>query len=238
MTNQTIKIGVMAPSSCSYLPDQQESVALVLSPEMHTVHGYSLLVQSGFRRSGNNIYRPYCRACTACQSLRVDTYNFTPSRSQKRHLSQLRRLDMVMKETMDSNWFSLYERYITARHANGSMYPANENHFSSFVQSDWQTSQYLHLYEDGKLIAIAVTDVLENGYSAIYSFFEPGHSWSLGSLCVLAQIQKARENNLPWLYLGFQIDACSAMNYKQKFMPNQRYIAGEWIDSDKTLDKQ
>lgn len=232
MASQSIRIGVMAPSSCSYLADQEESVAVVLDPELHTDRGYGFLVQSGFRRSGNNIYRPYCRACTACHSLRVDTFGFIPSRSQKRHLSQLKRLKVELKDKMDREWFDLYERYISARHRNGSMYPASKQDFSSFVQSDWQTSKYLHLYENGTLIAIAVTDVLENGYSAIYSFFEPEHPWSLGSLCVLAQIKQARTNDIPWLYLGFQIDACSAMNYKQKFKPHQRYVAGSWIDGD------
>ena len=223
----------MAPSQCNYLADQEESVAVVLDADLHTDRGYGFLVQSGFRRSGNNIYRPYCDACKACHSLRVDTLGFIPSRSQKRHLSQLKRLSVEFKDEMDSDWFSLYERYISARHFNGSMYPANKHDFRSFVQSDWQTSKYLHLYQDGKqLIAIAVTDMLENGYSAIYSFFEPTHAWSLGSLCVLAQIEQARKNDIPWLYLGFQIDACSAMNYKQKFKPHQRYVAGSWIDGD------
>ncbi|CZF86337.1 arginyltransferase [Grimontia marina] len=232
MSSQSIRIGVMAPSACSYLAGHEESVAVVLDPELHTDSGYGFLVQSGFRRSGNNIYRPYCNACTACHSLRVDTHGFIPSRSQKRHLSQLKRLTVEFKDKMDTNWFSLYERYISARHRSGSMYPANKEDFRSFVKSDWQTSKYLHLYEDEKLIAIAVTDLLEHGYSAIYSFFEPAHAWSLGSLCVLAQIEQARKSDIPWLYLGFQIDACSAMNYKQKFKPHQRYVAGSWIDGE------
>lgn len=236
MTNRAIKIGVMAPSTCSYLPSQQESVAVLLDPDLHSAAGYDALIQAGFRRSGNNIYRPHCQACTACHSLRVDVAHFTPSRSQKRHLSQLKRLTVVAKETLDPAWFSLYERYISARHRNGSMYPANKRDFSSFVQSDWQPSCFIHLYQDETLIGVAVTDILDNGYSAIYSFFEPEHNWSLGSLCVLAQLQLAQENNIPWLYLGFQIEDCMAMNYKKKFKPHQRYIAGEWVTTPASAD--
>ncbi|MBV7297610.1 arginyltransferase [Enterovibrio paralichthyis] len=232
MTSRPIKFGIMAPSNCSYLPGQQESVAVLLEPDMHSEEGYNLLIQSGFRRSGNNIYRPHCLACTACQSLRINVAEFAPSKSQKRHISQLKRLHTVISDQLDDNWFALYEHYISVRHRNGSMYPANKNDFLSFVQSRWQRSLYLHLYENGQLIAIAVTDVLDNGLSAIYSFFDPEHPWSLGSLCVLAQIRLAQDYQLPWLYLGFQIDECSAMNYKRKFNPHQRYVAGEWCNGD------
>lgn len=232
MTSRPIKFGVMAPSNCSYLPGQQESVAVLLEPDMHSEEGYNLLIQSGFRRSGNNIYRPHCLACTACQSLRINVAEFAPSKSQKRHIGQLKRLHTVINDQLDDNWFALYEHYISVRHRNGSMYPANKNDFLNFVQSRWQRSLYLHLYENGQLIAIAVTDVLDNGLSAIYSFFDPEHPWSLGSLCVLAQIRLAQDYQLPWLYLGFQIDECSAMNYKRKFNPHQRYVAGEWCNGD------
>ncbi|WP_407332669.1 arginyltransferase [Enterovibrio sp. 27052020O] len=228
MVKRSFRVGVMAPSSCPYLPEKKESIAVVVDPELHNMTGYNALIQSGFRRSGGNIYRPHCANCSACQSLRVDTFGFTPTKSQKRQLNQLSRMDVRLQDTLDDEWFSLYERYINKRHQHGSMYPANKHDFLSFVLSDWQDSKFLHLFDQGTLIAIAVTDVLEHGYSAIYSFFDPDHPWSLGSLCVLAQINAAKKNRTPWLYLGFQIDECDAMCYKQRFKPHQRFIAGQW----------
>ena len=233
MIKHAIKLGVMAASPCNYLPLEKESIAIVMDDDVLSSDGYNALVQAGFRRSGNNIYRPHCGACTACHSLRVSVEHFQPSKSQKRQLNQLKRLDLQLKDALDDNWFELYDRYISARHRDGSMYPARKDDFLSFVQSDWLTVRYLHVYDQGRLIAIAVTDDVDAGYSAIYSFFDPDHSWSLGSLCVLAQLTLASENQKPWLYLGFQIDACSAMSYKEKFKPNQRYIAGEWVSFEK-----
>ncbi|KXF82207.1 arginyltransferase [Enterovibrio coralii] len=232
MNSQTFRVGVMPPSSCSYLPEQEETIAVVLEPDLHSVTGYGWLIQSGFRRSGNTIYRPHCLACTACQSLRVDTAGFTPSKSQKRQIKQLNRLRIELKTELDDGWFDLYDRYITARHQNGSMFPANKDDFQSFVGSAWQRTYYVHIYEEQTLIAIAVTDVVSNGFSAIYSFFDPDHPWSLGSLCVLAQLELAKQNKVPWLYLGFQIDACQAMNYKVKYRPHQRFVAGTWQSAE------
>lgn len=234
---RSCKVGVTPPHSCSYLPEQQQSLAVVLEPDLQSIEGYQVLIASGFRRSGDTLYRPQCATCSACHSLRVDTFQFTPTKSQKRQLNQLSKLTVRVEETLDPNWFALYERYIAERHQQGSMFPANKEDFLAFIQCHWQKTNYLHLFEGEKLIAVAVTDIIINGYSAIYSFFEPQHPWSLGSLCVLAQIQQAKNNNLPWLYLGFQIDKSPSMNYKKKFAPNQRYIDGAWINMKEGNDK-
>ncbi|MDD1781249.1 arginyltransferase [Enterovibrio sp. ZSDZ35] len=228
MKGQTFRVGVTPPSTCNYLPEQQETIAVVIDPELHSEQGYSWLIQSGFRRSGNSIYRPYCQACSACQSLRVDTQQFHPSKSQKRQINQLKRLNIELKSELDDGWFDLYDRYISARHSDGSMFPANKDDFLSFVGSEWQPTRYVHIYEEHALVAVAITDITTDGFSAIYSFFDPDHPWSLGSLCVLAQLELAKQNGVPWLYLGFQIDACQAMSYKIKYRPYQRFIAGSW----------
>ncbi|MFD2177349.1 arginyltransferase [Veronia pacifica] len=228
MIKKSIQLGIMPPSPCSYLPGQTESVAIVMDADVHCTDAYQILLESGFRRSGNSIYRPQCLHCQACQSLRISVPDFEPTKSQKRQLSQLKRLRTELKPNLDEAWFPLYKKYIEARHRNGSMYPADRQDFSSFIESDWMQTGYLHLYQEEKLIAVAVTDISERGYSALYSFFEPHHKWSLGSLCVLAQLNHARENTIHWLYLGFQIDGCEAMNYKSRFKPHQRFVAGKW----------
>lgn len=240
MNKISIKIGLTPPQTCSYLPTQEQSLAFVLSPELHSTENYQQLLSSGFRRTGENIYRPQCANCSACHSLRIDTLHFSPSKSQKRQLNQLSKLEVRVQDRLDINWYPLYERYILSRHQNGVMYPPNKDEFLAFIQSPWQDTQYLHLYDCGTLIAIATTDVFKDAYSAIYTFFDPDSKLSLGSLCVLAQIQHGQNNRRPWLYLGFQIEGCSSMNYKKKFKPNQRYINGSWKteETKKSVDEK
>lgn len=238
MIKNTIQLGLTPEIACPYLSEQKERIGLVMDAPFFSPEGYDLLAQQGFRRTGDNIYRPCCKSCQACQSLRVDANNFTPSKSQKKHLKQLAKLNVVFKEKLDENWFSLYERYINQRHRTGSMYPANKASFIDFTHSQWQKIIFMHLYDNGKLIAIAVTDVLKSGFSALYTFFEPEHHYSLGSICILAQLQKAKQVNLPWVYLGFQIDACQTMNYKTKFKPNERFIKGKWEKSEGSYTRQ
>lgn len=229
---QIFHIGLTDTQTCSYLPAQQERLAVVMEKKLHSAAGYNFLIQAGFRRSQEMLYRPHCDNCSACESLRIDVAHFTPSKSQKRQLKQLDKLRCEYKETLDDDWFALYSAYIEQRHADGSMYPPDKEGFLQFIQASWQTTRYLHLYQDEQLIAVAVTDSLPQGLSAMYSFFSPTHPWSLGSLCVLAQLVIAKKQQLPWIYLGYQIDECDAMNYKKKFTPHQRYRNECWQDDE------
>ncbi len=233
MIKNTLQLRLTPEQPCPYLSGQKERIALVIDKSYLSPKGYDLLAQQGFRRTGEHIYSPYCKNCQACQSLRVDVNHFTPSKNQKKQLKQLGKLEVIFKEKLDDNWFSLYESYIEQRHRTGSMYPANKASFIEFTHSKWQPVIFMHLYENKKLIAIAVTDVLNTGLSALYTFFAPEHPYSLGSICILAQLTKAKQLNLPWLYLGFQIDACQTMKYKTKFKPNERFIKGRWEETEK-----
>lgn len=232
MSRHSFQLGLMKKSQCPYLPNEEEQIALVLDTDLHTPQGYSVLIEHGFRRSGEHIYRPYCESCTACHSLRISAQQFKPSKSQKRQIKQLEKMTVIFKKDLDKDWFALYQRYIHKRHRNGSMYPANQEEFISFTHSKWQTLAFMHIYEDEKLIAVAVTDIVQSALSALYTFFEPEHHLSLGSICILAQIQKAKEHGFSWLYLGFQIDQCAAMNYKNKFKPHEQFIQGKWIPNE------
>ncbi|HIF9069122.1 TPA: arginyltransferase [Photobacterium damselae] len=230
MNSMSLQIGLTPESQCNYLPDQQEQVGVVMEQPWHSPLGYQVLIASGYRRSGRAIYKPMCRACSACTPLRIDCAHFTPTKSQKRQQNQMRQLHWEFKASLDDNWFELYEKYINNRHSDGSMYPANKEQFFDFCTAPWMDTWFLHVYENNQLIAIAVTDVFEDSLSAVYSFFEPEHAWSLGTLCVLFQIEFCRQSNRPWLYPGYQIDACKAMNYKTRFKPHQKLIDGYWQD--------
>ncbi|PQJ66463.1 arginyltransferase [Photobacterium angustum] len=228
MNQLSLQIGLTPESNCSYLPNETERLGVVIEPQWLSPEGYDLLIASGYRRSSRAIYKPMCAACSACTPLRIDCQGFTPSRSQKRQQAQMRKLRFEFKTELDENWFTLYEKYIRIRHSTGSMFPANKEQFFEFVTAPWMATAFLHVYEGDKLIAIAVTDVFPDALSAVYSFFEPEHSLSLGTLCVLFQIEFCRQSNRQWLYPGFQIDACKAMNYKTRFSPHQKLIDGIW----------
>ncbi|MGC9421088.1 arginyltransferase [Vibrio sp.] len=225
---QQIRVGLTENHSCSYLPERTERVAIALDPSMRTSEHYELLLANGFRRSGDVIYQPYCDYCSACQALRVSVNDFRPSKSQKRLLNKAKTVQWQLKPTMDKDWFPLYARYIEARHQQGSMYPPRKDEFDKFACSNWLQTQYLHLYICGHLVAIAITDILPNSASAFYTFFEPEHSLSLGTLAVLVQIELCKQMNKEWLYLGYQIDECPAMNYKVRFQPNQKLVKQRW----------
>ncbi len=129
---------------------------------------------------------------------------------------------------MDDNWFDLYSRYITARHRSGTMYPPKKEEFLQFSKNEWLATKFMHIYDDSQLVGIAVTDVMSHCTSAFYTFFDPDIDISMGTLGVLFQIQHAQKEQKQWLYLGYQIDECPAMNYKVRFQRHQRLVNQRW----------
>lgn len=225
---QNIRIGLTNNHPCSYLPDRQERVAVAIDPQMHTAANYEILLANGFRRSGETIYKPHCDQCSACQPLRVVVPDFSPSKSQKRLLNKAKDFHWQIKPLMDNNWFDLYKRYITARHQDGSMYPPRKLEFAQFARCSWLDTRYLHVYHGKTLVAIAVTDIMSNSVSAFYTFFDPDISLSLGTLAVLYQMEYCQQAHKQWLYLGYQINECPAMNYKVRFNPHQKLVNMRW----------
>ena len=228
MSQFSLQVGLTPEGPCNYLPGQKERLAVAMDQELYSPIGYQSLIRLGFRRSGTTLYKPMCDACTACQPLRIDANEFTPSKSQKRILNKISSFTWKLKSKMDDEWFDLYERYITTRHQTGSMYPANKEQFFDFSQADWLPSHFLHIYENDTLIAIAVTDVLSDSISAMYTFFEPNHPLSLGTVSILIQLKLCNKLNKNWLYPGYQIDDCPAMKYKDRYKPNQKLVNMVW----------
>ncbi|WED20766.1 arginyltransferase [Vibrio sp. JC009] len=225
---QQIRIGLSTTNPCNYLESEEERVAVALDEVLHCNQGYELLLANGFRRSGGTIYTPHCTSCSACQAIRLSIGDIALSKSQKRLLSKAKHLRWELKTEMDENWFDLYSRYITKRHSSGSMYPPKEKEFFKFAHCDWLDTRFLHLYDEEKLILIAVTDVMDNCASAFYTFFDPDYPLSLGTLGVLCQIEFCQKQLKQWLYLGYQIDECPAMNYKVRFHRHQRLVNHLW----------
>lgn len=126
-------------------------------------------------------------------------------------------------------YFELYCRYLNARHSDSSMANPDKDDFTQFLYSDWSNTQFLELRLNGKLIAVAVTDIMSDGLSAVYSFFAPEmKNRSLGTYCILQQIDYAKQKGLNFIYLGYWIENHNKMHYKSSFKPLQLYIKQQW----------
>jgi arginine-tRNA-protein transferase len=233
MNDSSFKVGITKTFPCSYLPDEEECLLIAVDERLQNKHSYSLLMMEGFRRSGEQSYRPHCPTCNACQSLRVLIDDFKPSKSQKRSLKRNANFIIKHSDQIKKSYYPLYENYINTFHQDGSMYPASVQQFESFISSKLTSQLFIETWSvvGGKeqLICVAVTDVLTNGLSAVYTFYHPDFkSHGLGRFSILTQIDLCRQMQLPYLYLGYQIDDCKKMNYKNSYYPHERFISQEW----------
>lgn len=220
---------------CGYWPDRRAR-DLVFDPgDPRLARKYPMALQWGFRRSGNLIYRPHCRACQACIAVRIPVAAFAPSRSQRRCLERNADLDTRVLPAMRSDeHFALYQRYLAARHPNGGMDGHGEAEFDQFLVSTWAESRFLEIREhrdhgQGRLVATAVTDVVEDGLSAVYTFYEPDAvDRGLGTFAILQQIAWARREGKRHLYLGYWIDGHDKMAYKRRYKPLETFDGQRW----------
>ena len=224
-----MKFGITAPFTCSYLPEQDERLLIFMSDSVPTITEYDFLIGAGFRRSGTQVYRPHCEACKACESIRLPVDIFTASKSQKRIMKRNQDLTIHISDNDKPEYYPLYESYVNQRHADGSMYPATKEQYQGFVLSPWNNALFIEIYATNELIGVAVTDNLASSLSALYTFFKPDQQQrSLGNFAILQQIELAKSLNKPFLYLGYQIDTCQKMSYKQNFLPHERFFDDKW----------
>lgn len=216
---------------CSYIKGN-EAITHFVDPELQDLQSvYNLLSQQGFRRSGNHIYQPACQTCKQCIPVRVPVNDFKPSKSQKRCFKKNSDLTLNYNHNPDFKiYMPLYEKYINQRHAHGDMFPPNLDQLCNFLSSRWCQTIALEWFLEKKLVAVAFTDILDDGYSAIYSIFDPDlASRSLGSYAILQQIDIAKQSRKQYLYLGFWIKPCRVMSYKGNFRPIECYQNHQWV---------
>lgn len=229
-----MKFGVTQTFPCNYLANKDERLLVCMENESELSHLYHTLIQIGFRRSGEQLYRPHCEHCQACESLRILCANFVASKSQKRVLNKNRHISVRLLEQERDDYYPLYETYIAAYHSDGSMFPASYEQYRGFIHCAWKNPVFIEGRDNGKLIGVAVTDITNSGLSALYTFYSPEYNKSsLGTFFILQQIKIAKQKQLPYLYLGYQIEECNKMNYKNKFHPHQRLIDNQWVLSTK-----
>lgn len=218
------------PHACSYLDDEQ-AITLFADPEAAITNStYHQLSMYGFRRSGNYIYKPQCATCHACLSVRVPVNDFQASRQQRRVWKNNQ--DLLVRKvpaTYVQAHYDLYAKYISVRHADGDMYPPSVAQYVSFLFADWSETWLYEFYEHDKLVAVAVCDVLKNGLSAVYTFYDcDAEKRSLGTYAVLWQIAEAQKLKLSFVYLGYWVEKSRKMTYKTHFQPLEALIDQLW----------
>ncbi len=229
-TISELKLFATHPHPCSYLEDQQ-ATTLFVDPEA-TIDKiiYSELADNGFRRSGEHLYRPYCGECTACIATRVLVNDFKMKRRQRRIWNKNRDISVEKVNNISADqYYELYEKYISQRHSDGDMYPPSREQYSSFLINDWELTDFYIFKDQQKIVAVAVTDNMQEGLSAIYTFYDPDYdSRSLGVYAVLWQIEQTKVLKLNHLYLGYWIKECKKMNYKTDYRPLQLLVNNNW----------
>jgi len=232
---QALRLFTTTDFPCSYLPGRNAR-NLVADPATTDNALYSQLIRLGFRRSGDYIYRPYCAGCNACQSLRVPVNCFQPNRSQRRTWEKNSDLT-VYCVAPDFSWdhYQLFARYLRTRHAGGGMDDnITPDGYLEFLAAFWSHTMLYEFRLHQQLLAVAAVDRLEDGLSAVYTFFEPdARPRSLGTYAILWEIAEAQRLDLQWLYLGYWIADCDKMRYKALFRPYQLFTQGKWRDGNK-----
>lgn len=228
---------VTAPQPCPYLKGRMERKLFTALQGDNAGSLNDSLSKQGFRRSQNVLYRPSCTECSACLSARIRVDDFTPNRSQRRTLKR----NADLKREANAPWatdeqFTLFRDYLDARHAQGGMVNMDIFEFAAMIEETPVQScvvEYTQLGEDGgqleELVATCLTDMLDDGLSLVYSFYDPSSTKrSLGTYIILDHIQVAREAGLPYVYLGYWVPGSPKMAYKANFAALEVYSDGVW----------
>lgn len=223
-----------APYPCSYLSGRLARSQVAIPADAIDGDVYSQLVHIGFRRSGLFTYRPYCDDCDACVSVRIPVARFTPNRTQRR---VWRRLHGQLSATscalcFEDEHYALYRRYQASRHADGSMADDNHHQYAEFILKSGVHSELVEFRNaSGELKMVSLIDVLADGLSAVYTFFDPDDAQvSYGVYNVLWQAAETQRRGLSYLYLGYWIAECRKMAYKTAYRPLQRLEHGRWVE--------
>lgn len=219
-----------SPYPCSYLPDHLARSQVATPTHLISSEIYSQLVRAGFRRSGVFTYRPNCDGCRACHPVRLPVARLQPNRSQKRALKQhagLRSRELPLELREDH--YDLYNRYQTARHSGGGMDQDNREQYAHFLLQSRIDTRLVEFRQGDELRMVSVIDVLNDGLSSVYTFFDPDiRDASFGTYNVLWQAAQCLAMDLPYLYLGYWIPDSEKMAYKSRFRPLEALTDGKW----------
>ena len=227
-----------APYPCSYLEDHEARSQVATPPQLINTKVYSELIRAGFRRSGQFTYRPYCDQCKSCVATRIPVQQFVPNRSQKRAFLKHTPLEAkILPLEFIAEHFDLYHRYQLSRHANqidGNSVENTEDEedqYRQFLVQSHIDSYMVEFRENGILRMVSVIDIVSDGLSSVYTFFDTSQEKaSYGTYGILWQIEKAKELQLKYVYLGYYIQQSPKMSYKIRFKPIEGLIDGMWTN--------
>ena len=225
-----LKFYATQPHPCSYLPDEQATTLFLDPSQPMDAAVYADLSEMGFRRSGDHLYRPHCQRCSACIPARKLVEHCSPPGQHRRFYKRNQDIHVrLVRPAFTEEYYALYVRYIEQRHADGDMYPPNREQFSTFLVRDLSFSRFYEFRLNDQLLGLAVTDVLPNGLSAVYTFYEPSEERrSLGRFAILWQIAEAQRLGLHAVYLGYWIKNCRKMSYKTQYRPIELFVNQRW----------
>lgn len=231
----SVQLFLTPEHECSYLDNHCCQLAVAPTTPILTTELYSQLIELGFRRSGNEIYKPHCPACSACIPSRINVAQFKPNRQQRRCRKKNADTRITIKPPrFDLSHYELYRRYQQFKHPDGDMKNTTPTQYQAFLASSWCDTVFVEFHIDNALAAVAVMDQLDHGLSAVYTFFAPELSqYSLGVFAVLWQLDYAIKQQKDWLYLGFWIENCAKMSYKSHYQPLEGLINGQWLKIDR-----
>jgi leucyl-tRNA---protein transferase len=240
-SRNTPQFYLTAPSPCPYLPGQEERKVFTHLVGERAAELNDLLTHGGFRRSQSIAYRPACETCRACVSVRVVAADFRPTRNMRRILDRNADITGEMRVAVPTpEQYSVFRSYLDARHRDGGMADMSVLDYSLMVEDshvETRMVEYRRRDPDGagkgrgsrQLLAVALTDVLSDGLSMVYSFFDSDEaSRSLGTFMILDHIARANEMGLAYVYLGYWVQGSRKMDYKARFLPQQRLTPDGW----------
>ena len=232
---------VTAPQTCPYLDGRRERKLFTALQGDQAEKLNNSLSKQGFRRSQNVLYRPSCTECAACLSARIRVADFEPRKSQKRVQKRNRHLVRSARSAWATEeQYALFRRYLDARHANGGMADMDVFEFAAMIEETpvkTRVVEYRDRSREDALSAVCLTDILDDGLSLVYSFFDPEMTMnSLGSFVILDHVALAREAGLPYVYLGYWVPGSDKMGYKAQFPALEVYVDGAWQPLGKPSD--
>jgi arginine-tRNA-protein transferase len=230
-----------APATCPYLPNQMERKVFTHLVGPRAAEMNDLLTQGGFRRSQNIAYRPACESCRACVSVRILTERFAPTKSMKRVLSLNKDIvSSIHSSEPSTEQFSLFRRYLDHRHQSGGMSDMSALDYAIMVEDTHVNTRIIEYRtrepgsgidpsKKGELLAVALSDLMSDGLSMVYSFFNPAlEHRSLGTFMILDHVARTRALGLPHVYLGYWVDGSDKMGYKTRYNPQEHLTPRGW----------
>jgi len=223
--NDIIREMVTSDEPCSYLDNHTQRMHYKLIHNCETSMSQDL-IERGWRRFGRMFFRPVCEECSKCKSLRIDVKNYKFSRSERRILRKNKDTQVfISRPKLTQEHIDLHIKYHKFKHEKDGWKHeeiTQQNYYLTFVQGMGEFGYEVSYIRDGKLIGVDIVDILEDGISAIYFFYDPDYlDYSLGKFSILKEIQLAQTYKLDWIYLGYYVSENSSLNYKANYKPLQ-----------------